>query len=104
MGWPVVRDMIEVSFDKGNITELRNDQARRNRFNNVSWNLGIFFVRCLCECQGGGPDEIYRRKSRVTIILDTAASHRQIELAEHSYGEEGLCTAKDLESPDDWQT
>lgn len=45
-----------------------------------------FLFRCLCECQGGGPHEIYRRKSRVTIILDTAASHRQIELAEHSYG------------------
>lgn len=36
MGWPVVRDMIEVWFDKRNKTELNDDQIRRKMFTDTS--------------------------------------------------------------------
>lgn len=53
--------------------ELRDDQARRNGFNDLTWDFGrCVLVAVYLRVWGGGPDEIYRRKSRVKTIQDTA--------------------------------
>lgn len=54
--------------------------------------------------QGGELVNIYRRKSRVAIIDNPVAAHRRIHLDEYSYEKEDLCSAKETESSDHWQT